>query len=98
METAIYYCDQCNTPLFNDTCPCCYSKCKKVGTDLKPVFAQERLLIETLLGEPMKFAGKSVWATTSNTLWIDGKKTKLDLTELRKNDPEKVISTLKEYA
>lgn len=97
LETSIYYCDQCNIPLFNDTCPHCHSKCMKIGTDLKPVFAQERLLIETLLGEPMKFAGKAVWATTSNTLWIDGKKTKLDLTELRKNDPVKVISILKEY-
>ena len=97
LTSAIFYCEDCNTPLFYDTCPNCHKKCKKIGTDIKPVFARERLLIETLLHEPMKFAGKAVWATSSNTYWVDGKRIKLDLAELRKNESEDVIRVLKEY-
>lgn len=97
LSSAIYYCEDCNTPLFYDTCPNCQKKCKKIGTDIKPVFAQERLLIETLLHEPMKFAGKAVWATSSNTYWIDGKRMKVDLSKLRENNPSDVIKTLEQY-
>ena len=96
-ETAIYYCEECNVPVFEETCECCGGKCKKIGSDLKAVFAQERLLLEIFLGEPMKFAGKSVWATSSSTYWVDGNRVKIDLTAIRKTDPKPIIDKINQY-
>ena len=96
-STAVFYCDHCNTPLFEEKCPICGEKGKKIGSDIRPVFARERLLLEVLLDKPMEFAGKSVWSTLSNVYWINGEKQKVDLTKLRSTDSEKVINQLKKY-
>ena len=85
-------------PCFNDVCDCCNNKNKKIGKELRPVFAQERLLIEVLLGIPMKWAGKSVWSTKSNTYWIDGEKTIISMADLRKKDPAIIRNELSKYA
>ena len=93
----IFYCAHCNTPLFEETCSICGAKGKKIGADARPVFAQERLLIEVLLGKPMEYAGKSVWTTVSNMYWVNGEKLKIDQKALRKTDPDYVIAQLKKY-
>ena len=98
LSSDIFYCDSCNAPSFTEECSVCHSHCKKIGTDLRPVFAQERLLIETLLGNPMMFAGKSVWSTASNMYWVDGEKIRLNLSDLRKKDAATIIDTLDKYS
>lgn len=45
----------------------------------------------------MAFAGKSVWSSASNMYWVDGQKYRLNLAELRKRDPEKIITELRKY-
>lgn len=97
LRSEIFYCEKCNVPSFTEECPTCFSTCKKVGTDLRPVFAQERLLLEILLEKPMEYAGKSVWSTASNMYWIDGKKIRINLEELRKSNPVSIIEQLKKY-
>lgn len=97
-ETAIFYCKKCNAPVFDEECPSCKSKCIKIGTDLRPVFAAERLLLETLIEEPMKFAGKAVWSTKSGVYWIDGNKFTISLSEMRKKDPDAIAKTIQEYS
>lgn len=96
-STAIYYCSECNAPCFEEECPVHHSKNKEIGKDLRPVFAQERLLIEVLLGKPMEFAGKSVWSTASNIFWINGEKVTLSISDLKKTDPKIVIQELQKY-
>lgn len=98
LETAVYYCNKCNAPSLDEICPICHTKLKKIGTDIRPVFAQERLLWEILLDIPMQWAGKAVWMTTSNSLWVDGKKISVKLSELRKQDPNLIRKKLKKYA
>ena len=93
LSTEIYYCKHCNTPSFTEECPSCHLKCVKIGSDLRTVFAQERLLLEILLNKPMAFAGKSVWSSVSNTYWVDGEKIKINLAELRKKEPAGIIET-----
>lgn len=61
VKSEIFYCDECHCPTYFNTCERCHSKCRKIGTDIRPVFAKERLLLETLLGEPFKFAKSSIW-------------------------------------
>lgn len=98
LTSEIYYCEKCNCPSFDKKCSICHSECKKIGSDLRPVFAKERLLIEVLLEKPMEFAGKSVWSTSSNTYWINGEKVKVVLNDLKRKNNEKVIETLKLYS
>ncbi len=97
LSSEIYYCEHCNAPSFSEECNECHSKCKKIGSDIRPVFAKERLLLETLLGKPMAFAGKAVWTTTSSLYWVDGEKVKVNLQDLRKKDPDDVIGIMNEY-
>ena len=76
-ESIIYYCDKCKTPLYDEICPLCGEKGSYIGTDIRPVFPEERLLIEVLLNKPFEFAGKSVWCTSGSSYFVDGKKIKI---------------------
>ena len=58
-KSEIYYCDNCNIPLFNKICSICNSNCRYIGTDVRPVFPEERLLLECIEGKPFKYKGKS---------------------------------------
>ena len=78
LSSEIYYCKKCNAPSFTEQCPECNSICEKIGSDMRPVFAKERLLLEVFLNKPMEFAGKSVWASGSNFYWVDGDRIKIN--------------------
>ncbi len=80
-ESIIYYCDECKTPLYDEVCPICGNKGRYLGTDIRPVFPEERLLLEVILNKPFEFAGKSIWCTSSSSYFVDGKKIKLSLKE-----------------
>ena len=95
-ESAIFWCESLNTPSFYEYVG--LEKCKKISSDIRPVFAEERLLIEVLLDEPMAFAGKSMWNTGGSIYIIDGKKKTFSFAEMRKKSAEDVIEKLKEYA
>ena len=97
-STEVYYCKKCNTPLFDNVCSVCGSNCEKVGTDLRPVFAEERLLLEVLVDKPFCFADKSIWCVGANNYIIDGIKKRFNFVELRKKDPLKVIDVLMDCA
>lgn len=45
ISSEIYYCPECNAPVFDSCCPSCGSECIKIGSDLRPVFAGERLML-----------------------------------------------------
>lgn len=51
----IYWCKSCKTPIYEEVCPICNKKGKKLATDLRPVFPEERLLLEPFWGHPMHF-------------------------------------------
>ena len=97
VKSEIFYCDKCQCPSFSDRCEHCHSKCKKIGSDVRPVFAKERLLLEALLGEPFKYAGSSIWCVGANNYIVDGKKVKLSFQDLRKKDPQIIIPILKKH-
>ena len=55
------------------TCPLCGGETAYLSTDLRPVFPQERLLLELLLDvEPLSLAKKAVWCENSR-YYIGGK-------------------------
>lgn len=79
IPVGIYRCPSCNVPILraaNDidrnTCPLCGGETGYIASDLRPVFPEERLLIEILLDKPLEFLNKSVWAN-ANRYYVDGK-------------------------
>lgn len=76
----IHWCSHCNIPIIvkhsqssDFHCPLCGSKTKYLSTDIRPVFPEERLLLEIILGHtPNIWKEKSVWAC-NNRYFIDGK-------------------------
>ena len=79
--TEIRWCKNCRVPIIKklddadkEWCPICGTKTKYLSTDLRPVFPEERLLLELLLGKkPNEFLDCSVWAVNS-TYYINGKR------------------------
>lgn len=95
-STSVFYCKHCNAPSFFDKCTLCGSECELVGSDLRPVFPQERLLLEVLSGDPFKYADSAVWNVGSNHYIINGVKKNFQYKELRQNNNcEDVIEKLK---
>lgn len=93
IETKIFWSKKYNTPSFEEG-----EDCVDIATDIRPVFAEERLLLEVLSGQPMKYAGHSVWNAGANRYIIDGKKVMVPYGEYIKNsDSEKIINELKKY-
>ena len=38
MSTTLYWCKQCNVPIYEESCPLCGEKGKYIATDIRPVF------------------------------------------------------------
>lgn len=76
----VYWCKNCKIPVLQEEsqadkgiCPCCGGNLKHLSADLRPVFPEERLLLELMLGkQPNEFIKMSVWATGSR-YYVDGK-------------------------
>lgn len=78
-KSEIYYCKNCNIPLFDNVCSICNETAKYIGTDIRPVFPEERLLLEIIEGEPFKYVDQSIWNTAGNNYFINGEKVKLTI-------------------
>lgn len=84
-KSEIYYCEKCNVPVFENKCNICNNDCKYIGTDIRPVFPEERLLLECILANPFDFINKSIWNTSGNNYFINGKKQKIVIKDIIKN-------------
>lgn len=97
-ETAIYWSKEYNTPSFEETCLYNNEICELISTDIRPVFAEERLLLEILEGKPMAYAGKSMWNIGANRYVIDGKKKVFPYSKfVKESNVGEVISKINEY-
>lgn len=99
----IYWCSYCRVPVLQELsqadkgiCPRCGSKMKYMSTDIRPVFPEERLLLEILLGrKPNEYIDKSVWAVNSR-YYIDGKSVLLPKALFKTADAEAIVHKLEE--
>ena len=96
LTSKLYWCENCNVPTYHEVCPKCGSKGFYFSTDARPVFPEERLLIESVLGKPMKFYGHSVW-NSNGIYFVDGKKIKFSIESLSSEDPEKIRNIITEH-
>ncbi len=103
LPVEIYYCKNCRIPIIQTTtqadkgiCPVCGKKTKYFSTDLRPVFPEERLLLELLLKKEMNSLIKSsVWAM-NNRYYVDEKSIAIPNTVFQKADANKIIQGLEE--
>lgn len=95
LSSKLYWCDNCNIPTYTETCPLCHSIGNYFTTDVRPVFPEERLLIEAIIHEPMKYHGHSVWSS-KNGYFVDGKNIKLNLEAASKEDPDRIRKIIHE--
>lgn len=89
-KSQIFWCEECKVPIYEQTCGLCHSKGKKLTTDLRPVFPEERLLIEIILGKPFQFLEQSIWNGNGNHYYVDGKKIPFSVRDLKKIDADKI--------
>ena len=100
---AVFWCDVCKVPVITEpdggvrrSCPLCAGDIKYLGADVRPVFPEERLLAEILLGIPLDWHEKSVWAS-DNTYYVDGQPVPLAVKKYKDASVEKVRSALAQY-
>ena len=104
LPVEIYWCDHCHTPIIQTasqadkgTCPLCKGKTKYMTADLRPVFPEERLLVELLLKkEPHQYIENSVWAS-NNRYYIDGKSISIPNGLYQNVDTDKIAELLHQY-
>lgn len=99
----IYWCNSCRVPIIREvsdsnalTCPCCGGKIKYLSKDLRPVFPEERLLLELIKGTPLAYKNASVWAADSR-YYIDGQSSNISIDRLKKVDAQKLAQQLEKY-
>ena len=105
MPTEVFWCDTCRTPVVQEVaqadrgvCPQCKSIMKYLSTDLRPVFPEERLLIELLSGkQPNEYLCSSVWAT-NNRYYIDGRALTLPNKLFEESDTNSLRSRINEFS
>ena len=100
----LYWCSECGIPIIQKAkqankgiCPICGRKTKYLTTDLRPVFPEERLLLEILLKkEPDSFADKSVWCANSR-YYIDGKSVSIPSSVFQTADTNAISRKIEEH-
>lgn len=104
LPVEVYWCNHCKTPIIQTAnqadkgiCPVCKGKAKYMSADLRPVFPEERLLLELLLEKkPNEFINSSVWAANSR-YYIDGKPTSLSSKLFQTADTDRLSVELERY-
>lgn len=87
----IYWCANCNVPLYETVCGCCGGEGYRITTDIRPVFPQERLLLELIWSKsPKTYENASIWNCSGNYYYINGKKIRFSVKDLKNLDVEKI--------
>lgn len=84
----IFWCPECQVPIYEKNCPVCGQEGKKLTSDVRPVFPEERLLLEIILEKPFAFEKDSVWNGNGNNYFVNGKKIKFSVKDLKNKDAD----------
>jgi len=88
----IYWCSNCNVPLLAPTCEICGEEGRYCASDMKPVFASERKLLEEELSvwiHPQSFMNQTRVITGGKTLfWFRVRRGKLALRKIASKNME----------
>lgn len=101
----IYWCKHCHTPVIQTMmqadkgfCPICKKETKYLSADLRPVFPEERLLVELLLNrKPFEWIDKSVWAA-NNRYYVDGRAITVSSSTYQAINVDDIVEKLHHYS
>lgn len=96
-KTELYWCSHCNIPTYTENCSICGGKGAYFASDARPVFPEERLLLEIMLGEPFKYLNDSVWNVSGNRYYVNGSKIDLRLGDFSQFNIDEIRTTLDLY-
>lgn len=98
MSTTLYWCSECNVPMYEECCPVCGNKGEYIATDMRPVFPEEKVLLALLLEKenPLCFENSSVWNNTNN-YFIDGEKIQVSIKEFNSKPLEEIKDIKAKY-
>ncbi len=103
IPSEVYWCDNCKVPIVNftnridkDICPTCHRSTTYLCADLRPVFPEERLLVEIVQGKPLAYINQSVWAS-KNRYYIDGKSISINSNFYRRLSADIIQDSLENY-
>lgn len=108
LSAQVFWCSSCRVPLIVSPedidpvsgkccCPLCGERAKFLSSDLRPVFPEERLLLELLLGKkPTEFSLSSVWAQNSY-YYIDGNRKAISSKVFQTEDCDALAESLEKY-
>lgn len=97
VESKIYWCNHCQIPLYEEECALCHNKGRHLTSDIRPVFPEERLLVEIMLGKPFAFINDSVWNGVGNRYYVNGEKISFSISKLKECNPDDVRRQLDKY-
>ena len=99
----VYWCNDCKTPIIKSVnridkniCPLCGEETSYLCSDLRPVFPEERLLIEILTAKPLEYINKTVWAA-DNRYYIDGKSKMIPISAYKKRSANQIVEQIEKY-
>jgi phosphoadenosine phosphosulfate reductase len=91
----VYWCPRCDIPLLQEECGGCGSGGARVASDVRPVFPQEKRLLEIFLDYPKdSLRNESVWDTKSSNVIIGGESVRLNKGKLMSIDPAEIREAL----
>ena len=98
--SSVFWCPNCRIPVIHDhsvgkiECPLCAGEAPYLCSDLRPVFPEERLLFELIVGDPFKYNDSAVWASGSK-YYVDGVPISIPVSYYENADVTNLISELK---
>ncbi len=99
----VYWCEYCKTPIIKeknqidkDICPMCGGETRYMASDLRPVFPEERLLLEIMVAKPLIYKQRTVWAS-NNRYYIDGKVKVVPKKVFKRFDVSNIVASIESY-
>ena len=98
MSTTIYWCSECNVPVFEPFCSKCGTSADYIATDIRPVFPEEKLLLAIVQekANPLCYDSSAVWYGGGAYI-IDGKKVKLSITTINQWPLDRIREVKNQY-
>ena len=97
-KSELFWCENCGVPIYDEVCSVCGCNGKPFTADARPVFPEERLLLEIILGKPLAFINDSVWNGVGNHYYVNGRKIQFSVEKLKSLDPENIREALAKYS
>ena len=104
INSEVYWCSECKTPIIKlvnsidkKNCPLCGNETKYMAQDIRPVFPEERLLLEILISKPLEYVNRTVWVS-NNRYYIDGKVKIVNSNIYKSKSPLAVSKTIQEFS